>query len=122
MDLTPGDCSQCMDWTRVAKVFADAGHAAQRPATAPIIAGGIVDKSSDRLGFAAHSDRCVVEGFFVWVIGNRRLRKEPGSPFASAQAFLNAGAVRDLYSCEAANIWRPDKGRQFEKCGKAVAD
>jgi transposase len=77
----------------VAKAFADAGYAGDRPATATSIAVEIVRKPSDQVGFAVHPRRWVVERFFAWISRNRRLWKDPEATLASAKAFLYAASV-----------------------------
>jgi putative transposase len=57
----------------IAKAFADAGYAGDRPATATIITVHIVRKPKDQVGFAVHPRRWVVERFFGWISRNRRL-------------------------------------------------
>ena len=49
----------------VAKAFADADYAGDRPATATIIAVEIVRKPPDQVSFAVHPRRWVVERFFA---------------------------------------------------------
>ncbi|MGV7030578.1 IS5 family transposase [Methylobacterium symbioticum] len=77
----------------IAKAFADAGYAGDRPATATIIAVEIVRKPPGQVGFAVHPRRWVVERFFAWISRNRRLWKDPEATLASAKAFLYAAAV-----------------------------
>lgn len=77
----------------IAKAFADAGYAGERPAAATIITVEIVRKPPDQVGFAVHPRRWVVERFFAWISRNRRLWKDPEATLASAQAFLYAAAV-----------------------------
>src|SRR5215203_5952073 len=60
----------------VAKAFADAGYAGDKPATATIITVEIVRKPPDQIGFAVHPRRWVVERFFSWISRNRRLWKD----------------------------------------------
>jgi transposase len=69
-------------------VFADAGCAATRVATATRIAVEIVRKRPDQVGFAVHPRRWVVERFFAWIGRNRRLAKDVEATIASATAFL----------------------------------
>src|SRR4051812_38011841 len=57
----------------VAKAFADAGYAGDKPATATIITVEIVRKPPDQIGFAVHPRRWVGERFFSWISRNRRL-------------------------------------------------
>jgi putative transposase len=78
----------------IAKAFADAGYAGERPATATIIAVEIVRNPQGQVGFAVHPRRWVVERFFAWVSRNRRLWKDPEATLASAKAFLYAAAVK----------------------------
>ena len=80
----------------IAKAFADAGDAGNRPATATIITVEIVRKPPDQVGFAVHPRRWVVERFFAWISRNRRLWKDPEATIASARAFLYAAAVMIL--------------------------
>ena len=80
----------------IAKAFADAGYAGDRPATATLIAIKIVRKPPDQVGFAVHPRRWVVERFFAWISRNRRLWKDPEATIASAKAFLYAAAVMIL--------------------------
>ena len=80
----------------IAKAFADAGYAGDRPATATIITVEIVRKTPGQVGFAVHPRRWVVERFFAWISRNRRLWKDPEAPLASAKAFLYAAAVMIL--------------------------
>src|SRR5215210_6124646 len=80
----------------VAKAFADAGYAGDRPATATIITVEIVRKPPDQIGFAVHPRRWVVERFFSWISRNRRLWKDPEATLASARAFLYAASVMIL--------------------------
>ena len=80
----------------VAKAFADAGYAGDKPATATIITIEIVRKPPDQVGFAVHPRRWVVERFFAWISRNRRLWKDPEATLASAKAFLYAAAVMIL--------------------------
>ena len=80
----------------IAKAFADAGYAGDRPAAATIITVDIVRKPKDQVGFAVHPRRWVVERFFGWISRNRRLWKDPEATLASAQAFLYAAAVMIL--------------------------
>ena len=72
----------------IAKAFADAGYAGDKPATATLITIDIVRKPQDQVGFAVHPRRWVVERFFGWISCNRRLWKDPEATLASAQAFL----------------------------------
>jgi transposase len=74
-------------------VFADAGYAADRVATATRIAIEIVRKHPDQVGFAVHPRRWVIERFFAWLGRNRRLAKDVEATFASATAFLYAASV-----------------------------
>lgn len=80
----------------IAKAFADAGYAGDKPATATIITVHIVRKPPDQVGFAVHPRRWLVERFFGWISRNRRLWKDPEATLASAQAFLYAAAVMIL--------------------------
>jgi transposase len=80
----------------IAKAFADAGYAGDKPATATIITVEIVRKPRDQVGFAVHPRRWVVERFFAWISRNRRLWKDPEATLASAKAFLYAAAVMIL--------------------------
>jgi transposase len=80
----------------LARAFADAGYAGDRPATATIIAIEIVRKPPNQVGFAVPPRRWVVERFFAWVSRNRRLRKNPEATIGSAKAFLYAAAVMIL--------------------------
>jgi transposase len=77
----------------IAKAFADAGYAGDRPATATIITVEIVRKPPGQVGFAVQPRPWVVERFFAWISRNRRLWKDPESTLASAKAFLYAAAV-----------------------------
>jgi transposase len=80
----------------IAKAFADAGYAGEKPATATIITVEIVRKPPDQVGFAVHPRRWGVERFFAWISRNRRLWKDPEATLASAKAFLYAAAVMIL--------------------------
>uniref|UniRef100_UPI001FCC1E04 IS5 family transposase n=1 Tax=Methylobacterium sp. B34 TaxID=95563 RepID=UPI001FCC1E04 len=80
----------------IAKAFADAGYAGNRPATATIITVEIVRKPPHQVGFSVHPRRWVVERFFAWISRNRRLWKDPEASIASARAFLYAAAVMIL--------------------------
>jgi putative transposase len=80
----------------IAKAFADAGYAGDRPATATIITVEIVRKTPGQVGFAVHPRRWVVARFFAWISRNRRLWKDPEATLASAKAFLYAAAVMIL--------------------------
>ena len=80
----------------VAKAFADAGYAGDRPATATLVTVEIVRKTPDQVGFAVHPRRWVVERFFAWISRNRRLWKDPEATLASAKAFLYAASVMIL--------------------------
>ncbi|MFB0493747.1 transposase [Methylobacterium sp. OAE515] len=80
----------------IAKAFADAGYAGDKPASATNIAVDIVRKPPDQVGFAVHPRRWVVERFFAWISRNRRLWKDPEATLASARAFLYAAAVMIL--------------------------
>ena len=77
----------------IATVFADAGYAADRVATATRIVVEIVRKPPDQVGFAVHPRRWVVERFFAWLGRNRRLAKDVEATLASATAFLYAASV-----------------------------
>ena len=77
----------------IAKAFADAGFAGDRPAQATCITIEIVRKPADQVGFAVHPRRWVVERFFAWISRNRRLWKDPEATLASARAFLYAASV-----------------------------
>jgi transposase len=77
----------------IAKAFADAGYAGDRPARATCITVEIVKKPADQVGFAVHPRRWVVERFFAWINRNRRLWKDPEATLASAKAFLYAASV-----------------------------
>jgi len=80
----------------IAKVFADAGYAGDRPASATFIAVEIVRKPPRQVGFVVHPRRWVVERFFAWISRNRRLWKDPEATIASAKAFLYAASVMML--------------------------
>ncbi|MEN3209743.1 IS5-like element ISMex40 family transposase [Methylorubrum populi] len=80
----------------ITKVFADAGYAGDRPATATSITVAIVRKPPGQVGFAVQPRRWVVERFFAWISRNRRLWKDPEATLASAQAFLYAAAAMIL--------------------------
>ena len=80
----------------IAKAFADAGYAGDKPARATIITIEIVRKPPGQVGFAVHPRRWVVERFFAWISRNRRLWKDPEATLASAKAFLYAAAVMIL--------------------------
>ena len=77
----------------VAKAFADAGYAGDRPADATTITVEIVRKLPGQIGFAVHPRRWVVERFFAWISRNRRLWKDPEATLASAKAFLYAASI-----------------------------
>ena len=88
----------------IAKAFADAGYAGDRPASATLIAVEIVRKPPGQVGFVVHPRRWVVERFFAWISRNRRLWKDPEATIASAKAFLYAASVMMLLrriGCEA---------------------
>ena len=80
----------------IIKAFADAGYAGDEPATATRVTVEIVRKPKDRVGFAVHPRRWMVERFFGWIRRNRSLWKDPEATLASAQAFLYAAAVMIL--------------------------
>ena len=80
----------------IAKAFADAGYAGDRPASATLIAVEIVRKPPGQVGFVVHPRRWVVERFFAWISRNRRLWKDPEATIASAKAFLYAASVMML--------------------------
>jgi putative transposase len=77
----------------IERVFADAGYAGERVATATRIAVEIVKKQPDQVGFAVHPKRWVVERLFAWLGRNRRLAKDFEATLASATAFLYAASV-----------------------------
>ena len=77
----------------IAKAFADAGYAGERPAAATSITVEIVKKPADQVGFAVHPRRWVVERFFAWTSRNRRLWRDPEATLASAKAFLYAASI-----------------------------
>ena len=77
----------------IERIFADAGYAGERVATATRIAVEIVKKEPDQVGFAIHPRRWVVERFFAWLGRNRRLAKDFEATIASATAFLYAASV-----------------------------
>ena len=77
----------------IERVFADAGYAGERVATATRIAIEIVKKQPDQVGFAVHPRRWVVERLFAWLGRNRRLAKDFEATLASATAFLYAASV-----------------------------
>jgi transposase len=77
----------------IERIFADAGYAGERVATATRIAVEIVKKKPDQVGFAVHPRRWVVERFFAWLGRNRRLAKDFEATIASATAFLYAASV-----------------------------
>jgi transposase len=77
----------------IERIFADAGYAGERVATATRIAVEIVKKEPDQVGFAVHPRRWVVERFFAWLGRNRRLAKDFEATIASATAFLYAASV-----------------------------
>jgi putative transposase len=77
----------------IAKAFAHAGYAGNRPATATSVAIEVVKKPADQVGFAVHPRRWVVERFFAWISRNRRLWRDPEATLASAEAFLYAASV-----------------------------
>jgi len=64
----------------MSKAFAVAGCAADKPASATIIAVEIVRKPPDQVGSAVHPPQWVVERFFAWISRNRRLWKDPEGP------------------------------------------
>lgn len=57
----------------IAKAFADAGYAGDRPATVTIITVDIVRKPKDQVGFTVRRRRWVVKRFFGWISRNSRL-------------------------------------------------
>ena len=67
----------------IERIFADAGYAGERVATATQIAVEIVKKQPDQVGFAVHPRR--------WVVSLARTQPAPGQrlqTIASATAFL----------------------------------
>lgn len=80
----------------IARTFAEAGYAGDKPATATLITIDIVRKPQDQVGFAVHPRRWVVERFFSGISRNRRLWKDSEATLASAQAFLYVAAVMIL--------------------------
>jgi transposase len=74
-------------------MFADAGHAGERVATATPIVVEIVRKRPDQVGFAVHPRRWVVERLSAWLGRNRRLAKDFEVALASAAAFLYAASI-----------------------------
>jgi putative transposase len=77
----------------IERIFADAGYAGERVATATRVAVEIVKKEPHQVGFAVHPRRWVVERFFAWLGRNRRLAKDFEATIASATAFLYAASV-----------------------------
>ena len=77
----------------IEKVFADSGYAGDKLAKATVIAGEIVRKNPDQVGFAVQPRRWVVERFFAWINRNRRLAKDFEATIDSARAFLYAASV-----------------------------
>jgi transposase len=73
--------------------FADSAYAAERVADATCIAVEIVRKPADRVGFAVHPRRWVVERCFAWLNRNRRLAKDFEATIESATAFLYAASA-----------------------------
>ncbi len=67
----------------IAKAFADRDYASERPATATSITTEIVRRPSDRIGFAVHPRRWVVERFSAWISRNRWLSKDPEATLTS---------------------------------------
>ena len=82
----------CRSYPFIAKAFADAGYAGDKPASATLIAE-IVRKPPGLVGFVVHPRRWVVERFFAWISRNRRLWKDPEASIASAKVFLYAASV-----------------------------
>lgn len=80
----------------IARVFADAGYASERVATATCIAIEIVRRKPDQIGFAVQPRRWVVERFFAWISRNRRLWRDAEATIQSATAFLYAAAIMIL--------------------------
>jgi transposase len=80
----------------IERVFADAGYAGERVASATCIAVEIVRAKPGQIGFAVQPRRWVVERFFAWINRNRRLAKDFEATIASARAFLYAASVTIL--------------------------
>src|SRR3954452_10192644 len=75
----------------VAKAFADAGYAGDKPATATIITVEIVRKPPDQIGFAVHPRRWVVLRRTIlpgWVLSGR--------PWSLARTWLVPVGTRSL--------------------------
>ena len=77
-------------------MFADAGYAGDRVASATCITVEIVRAKPGQIGFAVQPRRWVVERFFAWINRNRRLAKDFETTIASARAFLYAASVMIL--------------------------
>ena len=80
----------------IERVFADAGYAGDRVASATCITVEIVRAKPGQIGFAVQPRRWVVERFFAWINRNRRLAKDFETTIASARAFLYAASVMIL--------------------------
>ncbi len=72
--------------------FTDSAYNSNRVAEATSISIEIVRKHPEKVGFAVHPRRWVVERFFAWIM-NRRLAKDFEASIASAEAFLQAASV-----------------------------
>jgi transposase len=78
----------------IERIFADAGYAGERVATATQSAVEIVKKQPDQVSFAVHPQRMGGRApFFAWLGRNRRLAKDFEATIASATAFLYAASV-----------------------------
>lgn len=73
--------------------FVDSAYAAQKVKDVICIAIEEVKKIADQVGFQVLPRRWVVERFFAWINGNRRLAKDFEGAVASAQTFLYAASV-----------------------------
>lgn len=86
-------CASRCRFPFIQHVFADAGYAGERVATATRITVEIVRKAADQVGFQVHERRWVVERFFAWIGRNRRFSRDVERLIASAEAFLYAASA-----------------------------
>ena len=73
--------------------LADSAYDAGRVTDATLIAGEVVKKLADQVGFVVLPRRWVVERFFAWINRNRRLAKDFEGTIASAETVLHAASV-----------------------------